>query len=70
MPMKNSAPLLSEYSKEDKSSLDLIYLDHSRALPPYVSKNTTKTLLVRADIKSSKTAPPIDWVLLKLLLCM
>lgn len=66
--MENEAPdptpVFFEYSKADKESLGLIYLDHIKELPLYISRNTLEASLISADIKSLEHAPPIDWVLI------
>lgn len=43
-----------------KESLCLIYLDHSKELPSYISCNTSEVLLISADINSSEPTPPIN----------
>lgn len=50
--MTDHAPMLSEYSSDDKSFLPFIYLDQSRDRTPYISKNTIEKSLVSATIKS------------------
>lgn len=64
-PMTDRAPLFLEYTEDERSlglgfrSLGLIYLDHSKKIPSYISKNTSEASLISANIKSSETAPPV-----------
>lgn len=48
--MTDPVPISSEYTEDEQRSLSLIYLDYSRDLPPYVSKNTTEASLLSATI--------------------
>lgn len=47
-------------SEEDQETLNLIYLDHSQDLSPYISKYTSELLLVSAAIRSPDPSLPID----------
>lgn len=62
MSMTDPVPISSEYTEDEQRSLSLIYLDYSRDLPPYVSKNTTEASLLSSTIKSFRPSPPFDWV--------
>lgn len=66
MSMTDPVPISSEYIEDEQRSLSLIYLDYSRDLPPYVSKNTTEASLLSSTIKSFRPSPQFDWVFFQL----